>query len=294
LEHECRLIAVTLSGDWAVGLLQGFVEALLERDGGSPKLPAQLRAHRGFFIQLDGRFGSVEQVQPQALLDLFSVAGLRKHHIAARYVCEVLSLEISEETKQEHVESARVEAILRSAQDNAWGDELFRFNRWLIQNGKPVRTRRLYLSAAAGLMRAAGVGSILQLDQERLRIHLHKVPGSKANLGVLIRFALEQLGHTIVMPELPRRREAEPKPVVQLRALLKKLRESGNEAAVEDLQRTVAVAFQIPVRAIKAGAWWPGKRQGRWCVISHEEVVRCPAALQDVVMQWHATLQASS
>ncbi|TPD60969.1 hypothetical protein FJP69_19610 [Stenotrophomonas maltophilia] len=127
-----------------------------------------------------------------------------------------------------------------------------------------------------------------------MRIHLLKVPGSKANLGAVVRFAAEQLNHSIAMPPLTRRREAEPKHVLQMRALLKKIKACGNEAAMEDLQRTIAVAFQIPVRAIKAGTWWPEKRRGRWCVMSHEEIVRCPAALQDVVMQGHAAVQASS
>lgn len=294
LEQEGRLIAVTLSGSWAVDLLQGFIEWLLERDGGNPKSPAMLRAHAPFFSQLDGRFASAEHVQPQSLLDLFTVAGLRKHQLAAHYVCQMLALEISTEAKLEHVETARVEAILQEAKDSQRGDELFQFNRWLIQSGRPVRTRRLYLSAAASLMRATGVSSLVQLDEQKLLSHLGKVPGSKANLSVVTRFAREQLGHHIEMPKIPRRREPEPKPVAQLRSLLKRIKGAGDHATVEDLQKIVAVAFQIPLRAIKAGVWWPENRQGRWCVVSHGEIVQCPPALQEAVIHWHASVQASS
>ncbi|WP_439449270.1 hypothetical protein [Stenotrophomonas sp. ATs4] len=275
-------------------LLKGFVGWLLVRDGYSPKLPTLLRAHGHFFSQLDQRFGSAEQVQPQALLDLFSVAGLRKHHLAAQYVCQVLALEISSEAKLEHVETARVQAILQEAESNQHGEELFQFNRWLIQKGRPVRTRRIYLSAAAGLMRSAGISSLVQLDEQKLRLHLDKVPGSKANLSSLIRFAREELDHHIGMPRCPRKNAPEPKPVVQLRSLMKKLKVAGDDAALEDLQKAVAIAFQIPLRAISSGVWWPEKREGRWCIVSLDEVVKCPPALREAVIRWHSAVRSSS
>lgn len=287
LEHDARLTAVAFSGTWSVQLLEGFVRWLLERDGASPKLPAMLRFHRFFFSHLDRRFTSADELHPQALLDLFTVAGLRRHELAVRYLSETINLEISEEDKQEHAETARVNAILERALADQWSDDLFQFNLWLVQNGRSVRTRRLYLSSAAGLMRYAGVASLRQLDQRVVAAHLATTPGSRANLSSVVRFARERLDHEIGLPDAPRRPAQQPKPLAQLRALLKKIEAAGDWAAAEDLEKIIAVAFGIPHRAVRAGVWWPERRNGRWHLVSSNEVVVCPPALHEVVVRWN-------
>ncbi len=226
---------------------------------------------------------------PQSLLDNFTVAGLRRHQLAFRYTCDVLGIEITEEDKQEHVENARVDEILEQAQSARWSDDLFQYNLWLIKSERPVRTRRLYLSAAAGLMRSAGARSLLELNQQSLERHLTMVPGTRANLSSVLRFARETLGHNIALPPRPAREATEPKPVRRLRALLKVIEADGNSAAVEDLESVLSIALQIPLRSIRARKWWPEKRGERWHVVSKNEAIPCPAALQDVASRWAHT-----
>ncbi len=288
LEHEAQLIAVTFGAAWTVQLLNGFVRWLLKRDSDSPQLPRILRSHLSFFSSLDMRFSGPEEVHASTLLDHFTVAGMRQHQLAVRYVCEVLNIEVTDEDKKEHVESSRVAAILEKAGSNQWNDDLFQFNLWLIKAERPVRTRRLYLSSAAGLMVSAGAKCIHELDQESLDRHLTKVPGARANLSSLLRFAREHLGHTLTLPVRPPRKEAEPKPVRRLRALLKRIEASGDHAAVTDVESVISVALKIPLRSIQAGKWWPLQRAGRWHIVSSDEEVRCPLQLQDVASRWAA------
>lgn len=286
LEREAQLVAVTFAGEWTAKLLNGFLLWLIEDDSHNPQLPRILRSHLPFFSALDERFSDKEQVLPGPLLDHFTVAGMRRHQLAVRYICEALGLEITDEDKREHVENFRVATILERALSDQWSDDLFQFNLWLIKADRPVRTRRLYLSATAGLMRSAGTKSLLELDQRSLERHMAKVPGSRANLSSVLRFARETLGHKLALPSPPRRAVNEPKPVRRLRALLKRIEASGDSAAIEDLESAVAVALQIPLRAIRANKWWPERRADRWHIVSHDEDLACPAPLQGVVSRW--------
>lgn len=288
LGHEAKLIAVTFSGRWVVQLLEGFVAWLLARDSSNPKLPKILRSHLPFFSALDERFNSEEQVLSQPLLDRFTVAGLRQHELVVRYICDHLHLEITEEEKQEHVESARVAVILQRAQSDGWNDDLFQFNLWLIQAGRPVRTRRLYVSSAASLIRTAGAASLSQLDQNAIERHLEKVPGARTTLSSVIRFANERLGLALRSPAAPGPATGQPKAVARLRALLEKTEAGGEAVMIEDLESIISVALGIPLRAIKAKRWWPEKRIGRWHVVSEGEDLSCPAQLQEIVSRWAA------
>lgn len=286
LRREAQLIAVTLKGAWVVSLLNGFVGWLLERQSDHPQLPRVLRSHLPFFSSLDEGFSAQEHVVPQSLLDHFTAAGLRRHQLAARYTCDVLGVVITEEDKQEHVESARVAEILEKAQSAKWSDDLFHYNLWLIKADRPVRTRRLYLSAAAGLIRSAGVRCLLELNQQSLEQHIEMVPGTRASLSSVVRFARETLSHNIALPPRPAREAAEPRPVRRLRALLKAIENDGDRAAIDDLEGVISIALQIPLRSIRGKKWWPEKRGKRWHVVSKTEAIPCPSALQDVMSRW--------
>ncbi|MFB5856498.1 hypothetical protein WAB97_011685 [Stenotrophomonas maltophilia] len=278
-----------LKGAWVVSLLNGFVGWLLERQSDYPQLPRVLRSHLPFFTSLDERFSAQEHVVPQSLLDHFTVAGLRRHQLAARYTCDVLGVEITDADKQEHVESARVAQILEKAQSAKWSDDLFHYNLWLIKADRPVRTRRLYLSAAAGLMRSAGARGLLELKQQSLERHIEMVPGTRANLSSVVRFARETLSHNIALPPRAAREATEPRPVQRLRALLKAIENDGDSAAIDDLESIISIALQIPLRSIRAKKWWPEKRGKRWHVVSKKEAISCPSALQDVTSRWART-----
>lgn len=289
LRREAQLIAVTLKGAWVVSLLNGFVGWLLERQPDYPQLPRVFRSHLPFFSSLDERFSAQEHVVPRSLLDHFTVAGLRRHQLAARYICDVLGVEITEVDKQEHVESARIAQILEKAQSDKWSDDLFHYNLWLIKADRPVRTRRLYLSAAAGLMRSAGAKCLLELNQQSLERHIEIVPGTRANLSSVVRFARETLSHKMALPPRAAREATEPRSVRRLRALLQAIVNHGDSAAIDDLESVISIALQIPLRSIRAKKWWPEKRGKRWHVVSKKEAISCPLALQDVTSRWART-----
>lgn len=293
LKREAKLIAVTFAGRWVVQLLDGFVCRLMELDPNGPQLPRTLRSHFPFFSSLDERFSSPDHVLPSTLLDHFTVAGLRRHLLAVRYICDVMGLEITEEDKLEHVETARVATILERAQLDLWSDDLFQFNLWLIKAERPVRTRRLYLSAAAGLIRSAGASSLLDLDQKSVELHIAKLPGARANLSSALRFSRDMLGHTLSLPSIATPIAKDPKPVRKLRALMKRIERCGDSPEIEDLQAAIAVSLQIPLRAIRANKWWPERRADRWHIVSKDEDVVCPMPLERIVSSWARRRSAS-
>lgn len=179
LGREARLVAATLSGAWAIQLLEGFVSWLLRHDAASPKLPATLLSHTAFFVALDHAFDSSERLVAQAMLDLFSVQGLRRHLLPVRFLSETVGLEITDEEKAEHVETGRIAALIEAVEAQGCSEDFVRFNQWLILDGKPTRTRRLYLSTAARLSQSLGWIALSQLDQTMVDRYLSMNPGKK-------------------------------------------------------------------------------------------------------------------
>lgn len=288
LGREARLAAATLSRAWTIQLLEGFVSWLLSHDAANPKLPATLLSHAAFFVALDRAFDSSEHLVPQTILDLFSVQGLRRHVLPVRFLAERVGLKITDQEKTEHVEKCRIGAIIEALEAQGCGEDFVRFNQWLILDGKPTRTRRLYMSTAARLSQSLGWITLSQLDQGMVDRYLSKSPGARNDLGAALRFARTVLGRDIWLPARRAPRTAETKPVLQLRALLKKVELKGDDSPIELLQMIVSIAMQIPARAIRSGKWRPEKRGGKWLVVSTTETISVPKELHDVVARWKA------
>lgn len=286
LKHDTRLIAATLSGAWTAELLDEFAGWLLERDGSSPKLPAILLSHASFFVSLDQAFDSSERLVPQAMLDVFTVRGLRRHLLPVRFLGDRIGLEISNEVKSEHVETSRIERIIDVAEVGGYSGDLICFNQWLIQDARPVRTRRLYLSAAARLIQSAGGVSLSRMEQGAVDRYLAKHPGARNDLGSVLRFTRSVLGKDISLPAAKTARTQLPKPVVQLRVLLKRAEDEGGAAPAALLQKIISVAMRIPPKAISAGKWWPQKRGRKWLLVSKTESIDCPPELHDILARW--------
>ncbi|MBK0010809.1 hypothetical protein [Stenotrophomonas sp. S41] len=261
---------------------------LLSHDAANPKLPATLLSHTAFFVALDRAFDSSERLLPQAMLDLFSVQGLRRHVLPLRFLAERVGLEITDEEKAEHVETCRIGAIIETVETKSCSEDFVRFNQWLILDGKPTRTRRLYISTAARLSQSLGWITLSQLDQNVVDRYLSKNPGTRNDLGATLRFARAELGCDIRLPPPRTRRVQEEKPVRQLRALLKKIELGGEASPIELFEKAVCVAMQISPAAIRSGKWWPEKRGGRWLVVSSTETINAPAELNDVIAGWMA------
>ncbi len=286
LRREARLIAVALSQSWVVALVDGFAEWLIARDSASPKLPKTFISHLPFFQVLDQSIESAERLVPQTMMDEFTVQGLRRHLLPLQFLRHEVGLEITEEMKTDHVETARTIAILERAETGGWGNDLIRFNQWLIQEQKPVRTRRLYVSAADRLMRFTGIKVLTQLDQEMVDRYLTDTPCARNDVGAVLRFAKTVLNLSIGLPVRKFPRPQTPKPLAEVRTLLKKIRGGTEPVQVQHLRRLVSIVMRIPLRAIIKGDWWPEQRGRRWLVVSKREVVACPPELEDVVARW--------
>lgn len=286
MQHDIRLLRVTLSSPWVGALLADFSRWLSDRDGANPSLPAIFRSHSNFFSALDARFNSPEGMTAGTMLELFSVAGLRKHLLPVQFLSEAGLVSIDPAVKQEHVESRRIDAIVAKAECAGRREDLFKLNEWLTREGKPTRTRRLYLSSASALLSDAEVPGISALDQAMIASYLSKVPGSRANLGATVRFARQILGHELCLPKQKPGSKAVSKPVAQLRPLLRKIRSSSVPPTLDLYERAISIAFRIPVSAISAGRWWPERAGGRLFVVSSKERVGCPAELADVLVGW--------
>lgn len=290
LLREARLATVTLSHSWVESLVNRFAEWLIARDGGSAKLPKTFTAHIAFFQSLDRSMDTVERLVPQAVMDLFTVQGMRRHLLPLDFLRHEIGLEITDDMKTEHVETARIVAILERAEADGWGDDLLRFNQWLILELKPVRTRRLYVSAAARLMRSADVKALGRLDQSMVDRYLSATPSARNDVGAVLRFAKVVLNLSIGLPDRNAPRTQAPKPVVELRVLLNKIRGGKLPVHVQHLEGAISVAMLIPLKAIAAGDWWPERRGRRWFVVSQGEVVASPVELDDILELWDGAM----
>ncbi|WGV53301.1 hypothetical protein QIF44_13390 [Stenotrophomonas indicatrix] len=148
------------------------------------------------------------------MLDTFAVQGLRRHILPVRFLGERIGLEINAEAKAEHVESARIMAIIDAAEARGCSEDLVCFNQWLIQDLRPTRTRRLYMSAAARLIEAAGGVRLSKLDQDAVDRYLAKFPGRRNDVGPVLRFSRAVLGSETCLPPLSKPRVQQPKPVL--------------------------------------------------------------------------------
>lgn len=285
LPREARFLQLSLSREWVGVAVSRFAHWLVERDASSAALPSVFAAHSGFFERLDTAFSKEDDLTEQGLLDLFSVAGLRKHLLPMEFLSLVYGVSLSLDAKCKHTEGLRIEEIMRKVKSMTWAQEMASYQRWLADSSCSLRTQRLYLSTAVGLLRSSQIGSMGELTNNTIQRYLLKFPGLRNNLGALVRFLLLN-GQEISLPERRNVSSGSRAILKRIRCDLITIRLRGVEAPVHVYKRVISTAFGIQTGRLTDGTWRAEVRNGEPVLCSEDEVVECPKELFEVVRHW--------
>lgn len=290
LDQEASLAAHALNRDWAHQALLEFGRWLVRRQPDDPKLVGTFRRHIRFFERIDAAFPSHQAINPNELLDLFQVSGLRTHLLPMRFLGERFGIHVSDAEKGQHVEQARINDLLRRCKGSRWAADVAAYRDDLAERGRPLRTQRLYLATTVQLLTSARVDQPAQLNAGHLRAHLLKTPGSRNNLRPFLRFLRDAGYNELSLPSESSLPEADPREVKRLRGLLGRIERLGSDAPVPLLEQAIGAAFGLDPAVLRNdGCAKVSGGQLLLCAVGEAHPV--PAALASIVQRWeHARL----
>lgn len=285
LEREGRLAALTVSRPWVQQAIVEFAKWLCKERPGDPKLRTLFQSHTPFFERLDAAFESPDALSATAMLDHYSVAGLRKHLIPMSFMRAHFNFQISADQKNEHVERQRIDDILRKSKRCVWLDDLIAYQNWLDENKRPLRTQRLYLSTAAGFLSTLKT-KLAEATDTQVRAYLIKTPGVRNNLSGFLRFARKKQLATLTLPALDELPNRQPESAKRLRILLDRISKHDTEAPNALLERAVSVAFGLSPRELRTGGWFADASDNQVVLRNKAESLEVPQELVSIVERW--------
>ncbi|MBB3224468.1 hypothetical protein [Pseudoduganella umbonata] len=206
IQREVALSQHVFEHAWAGDVWNAFGTWLYQRDPGKPRLLHVLRSHQPFFERVDANFQSSAELTGVALLRLFGTAQCRKHLLPIQFLQQSHGVVLATQEKTQSAESDRIASILVQARREPWVGVLDAYSEHLAAAGLATRTSRMYLAAAASVLRELGV-----IDQpwphSTLEGYLAKHPGAKNNVSRFVTFCREVLRWDV--------RLAEPAPLVR-------------------------------------------------------------------------------
>lgn len=288
LRRECQIAIFSLDHAWAQDALRDFADWLWIRIPGEPKVVGMFRTSLPFFERLNAAFTSRDDIRPSTLLDHFTVSGLRKHLLCTQFLEDRLGVIVGVNEKSDHVEQQRIEALLRTGKRRTWHSTLLAFHLWLVEKGRPARTRRLYLSNALRFLVAAAVDDVTDLTDALVVIFLKKTPGARNNLSVFIGYVREATGHKLTLPSRDALSKAEPAAVGRLRSVLRQIDGFSDGAPLELLERAIAIAFGLRRRALQDARWRLDENSEQLVLVGPQARLTIPSGLARVARQWSA------
>ena len=188
----------------------------LRRERGD--MPRHVRQYAAFFAVIDRSCASAAEVTQTRLVELHGAEGLRRGFQAVAFLAGHLSLEWHTATVVTVTERLRFEATVAAATKESWVRDLEAYRRHLVtRNRLAPQTTRMYVAAAAALLRASGVKQASELTQRHLAKHLRPFRGRRNNLLSFLSWTAAVSGHGF---DPGRARRTAPKK--RERAILKK------------------------------------------------------------------------
>ena len=225
--HDCSLAdriarsvvaeAVQLRQDWVRDLFTGFCGwDRLRRARGD--MPRHVAAYARFFAILDRNCAAVSEITQARLIELHGAEGLRCGFQAVAFLADRLSREWVPGMVIAATEQRRVVATVAAANVEPWAGDLDAYRRHLADGGDLApNTTRMYVAAAAALLRSSGVKQASELTQRHLARHLRGSRGRRNNLLSFLSWASDTSGQRFD-PGKARRKSAKKRE----RATLKK------------------------------------------------------------------------
>lgn len=191
LKKKQTFIAASLQHEETTALLNEFVEWTVRHDRGS-QVSRRFAIYAGFFTKIDNT--SVRLVNDKVIKSLFSPEELRRLGVVTQFLADRGYLLTSTMDRQAWSEERRIHRLLEQAAHEPWHELIKQYGSWLsADSAKPLalRTRRLYLHAAALLMREQNILQASDIDDRRISQFLKKHPGHYASLTSFARYLSE-------------------------------------------------------------------------------------------------------
>ncbi len=257
-QHRIRLNAAGLASPT---LAQRFADfgAWLIKETGAHKAALNINRYLEFFQQIGGAWNDIPEYD--ALLEHFGAAGLRRRLLAVRWMEAAGLVVVDADTREADSERRRIEAALNRLPAGSQAAVILAgYHATLRARAKAgtctLRSVRLALSPAAGLLEMAAAGRGLLPDQRILEAFLRQSPGQQAAVSSFVTYLRGSYGTELALPRRNARQRQKERRAKLLPELLAVLREAGRTEAVD--RRWLRIALQyfhdLPARAGKNAA----------------------------------------
>lgn len=161
----------------------------LESQVGPHKAAITVNRYVTFFAEMEKRWGGIPKYT--VLLQHFGAAGLRRAELPMRWLIQTGQAVIDGAAKDIDSERRRIEHLLEGVGEDPDARAILAAYRkrleCRVESGKTsLRSVRLALSPAAGLLRLARERGVMPPDQQALNTFLQRVPGQRAALSGFI------------------------------------------------------------------------------------------------------------
>ncbi len=175
-------LAATFRQPWVGELFKAFC-ASIDVATASGDMARRLASHAKFFAVLDDRCTGTRELSQQRLLGVFGAEGLRRAVRPVQFLAAHLALPWDGDDGMADSDKRRVAATSVAAQGQAWAGDLAAYERHLAA-GRTIAssTARMYVAAAAALLRMGGVEAGADLTQAHVRRYLHRYRGRRTNV----------------------------------------------------------------------------------------------------------------
>ena len=146
-------------------------------------MPRHIKQYAAFFAVIDRNFANAAEVTQARLVELHGAEGLRYSFQAVAFLGDWLALEWHADAVGAATDRQRVKATIAAAGEEPWAPALEAYWRHLAAGRKLAPgTTRMYVAAAAALLRASSVKQKSELTQQHLTAHLRRSRGRRNNL----------------------------------------------------------------------------------------------------------------
>ena len=174
--------AAVLRQDWVRDLFVAFCgwDGLRRKRGDMPK---HIGAYARFFAVIDRECRETAEVTQARLVNLYGAEGLRRGFQVVSFLADRLALAWDPDAVAAANERRRVADVMATARGQSWAGDLAAYRDHLAAGSDIApATARMYISAAAALLRSSGVCAAANLTQRHLSRHLRRLPGRRTNL----------------------------------------------------------------------------------------------------------------
>ena len=252
-QHRIRLNAAGLAAPALAQQFTDFGVWLIEKTG-AHKTALNIKRYLEFFQQMAKKWDDIPRYD--ALLEHFGAAGLRRRLLAVRWMEAAGLVVVDADAREADSERRRIEETLnRQPAGSQLAGILAGYHATLRARARAgkctLRTVRLALSPAAGLLNMAAAGRGLPPDQRVLEAFLRQSPGQQAALSSFVTYLRRAYGTELALPRrsaVQRQKERRAKLLPELLAMM---REAGRTEVVDGRWLRIALQYfhGLPARA---------------------------------------------